>query len=438
MQSSLSTFKHKMSKGEGKINREMLMLQKNQARGTRASLNQFDTGKRLIVSIKPTIPDLNAKLCSDSEEEEETVENLTSLTPQAAHHGLPKLLFDLEVEIFARASCFQYWKLNFLNKQFSQLLQSREIFRVRRERGLVQPYVLMFWSGETCWAMFDKGFKNFRQLPEIPSDFCFFSGDKETITAGTHLIVIGREEQRIVVWRYELEINKWIKDTEMITPRVMYASASRGTDAFFAGGIKTGEKGVSNVVNIAERYNSDTKTWKAMKAMHKRRKFSSGCFLRGKFYALGGRDENDVYLTCGESYDETTDSWKLIPNMLKGMTFMNPQSPPLIAVVKDNLYLLETWLNELWVYDINANAWKSLGVVPVKANAALGWGVAFKSVGDRLLVIGASATQSWDNNTMSVYTCCPSPKVEKIIWEETRCDGVKLSHFIRNCCVMLA
>jgi len=413
-----------------------LMLQKNQARGTRASLSQFEPRKLLIASTKPTIPDLNAEPCSDSEEEE-TVENLTSLAPQDAHNGLPKLMFDLEVEIFSRLSCFQYWKLNLLNKQFSQLLQSREIFKVRRERGLVQPYVLMFSSGETCWVMFDKGFKNFRQLPEIPSDFCFFYGDKETITAGTHLIVIGREEKRIVVWRYELEVNKWINDTEMITPRVMYASASRGTDAFFAGGIKTSENGGPDVVNVAERYNSDTKTWKAMKAMHKRRKFSSGCFLRGKFYALGGRDENDVYLTCGESYDELTDSWKLIPDMLKGMTFMNPQSPPLIAVVKDNLYLLETWLNELWVYDINANVWKNLGVVPVKANAALGWGVAFKSVGDRILVIGASVTKSWDNK-MSVYTCCPFPKVEKITWEETSCDCVQLGHFIRNCCVMLA
>ncbi|XP_010436839.1 PREDICTED: F-box/kelch-repeat protein At3g27150-like [Camelina sativa] len=400
--------------------------------------------RSLIVSIESKIPDLNIKSCYDQEDEEKrgslsTVENQTSLNAQDACYGLSKLLFELEVEIFARVSCFQYWKLNFLNKQFSQLLQSREIFRVRQERGLVQPCVFMLSNGETCWTMFDKDFKNFRQLPKVPSDGCFLYGDKETISAGTHLIVTGREVERIVVWRYELKINKWIKDTDMITPRVMYASARHGTDAFFPGGIKASDKGNSEVVNVAERYNSDTKTWKAMHVMNKRRKISSGCFLRGKFYVLGGRDENDVHLTCGESYDEMTDSWKLIPDMLKGMTFMTPQSPPLIAVVNDSLYLLETWLNELWVYDIDANAWQNLGVAPVKTNAALGWGVAFKSLGDMLLVIGGSSAQPW-NNTMSVYTCRPSPKMGKIVWEENKhcCDGVQLNHFIRNCCVMLA
>ncbi|CAF1862008.1 unnamed protein product [Brassica napus] len=83
--------------------------------------------------------------------------------------------------------------------------------------------------------------------------------------------------------------------------------------------------------------------------MHKARKFSSGCFLRGKFYALGGRDDNDKHLTCGEkSYDEATNSWELIPDMLKDMTVIaHSQSPPLIAVVDDNLYMLETSLSEL-------------------------------------------------------------------------------------------
>nr|VDC66821.1 unnamed protein product [Brassica rapa] len=100
-------------------------------------------------------------------------------------------------------------------------------------------------------------------------------------------------------------------------------------------------------------YNADAKSWAMIIGIHKARKFSSGCFLHGKFYVLGGRDENDKHLTCGESYDETTNSWELIPDMLKDLTFITPsQSPPLIAVVDDNLYMLETSLNELRVYDI--------------------------------------------------------------------------------------
>uniref|UniRef100_A0A0D3C1Z0 F-box/kelch-repeat protein n=1 Tax=Brassica oleracea var. oleracea TaxID=109376 RepID=A0A0D3C1Z0_BRAOL len=198
------------------------------------------------------------------------------------------------------------------------------------------------------------------------------------------------------------------------------------------------ENGNPFVVQTVEKYNADTKRWTMINGMHKARKFSSGCFLRGKFYVLGGRDDNDKHLTCGESYDETTNSWELIPDMLKDMTvIVHSQYPPLVAVVDDNLYMLETSLNELRVYDINTNIWKKLGVVPVSANAAFGWGIAFKSMGDRLLVIGTS--HSWHRKTV-VHSCRPSPDVEEQHWEEIKhwCVGAELPQFIHNCCVMFA
>ncbi|VVB09450.1 unnamed protein product [Arabis nemorensis] len=178
------------------------------------------------------------------------------------------------------------------------------------------------------------------------------------ISAGTQLIVIGKEIESIVVWRYKLEMHKWTKGPSMITPRVMYGSASRGTDAFFAGGVKIHENGTPEVLSAVEKYNADTKTWTMIHGMHKRRKFSSECFLRGKFCVIGGPDENDKYLICGESYDKVKNSWTLIPDMLKDITFKSPQMPPLIVVVNDNLYSLDTSSNELQVYDVNANVWK--------------------------------------------------------------------------------
>ncbi|KAL1219285.1 F-box/kelch-repeat protein [Cardamine amara subsp. amara] len=409
--------------------------------GTNFSLSE---PKKLIVigGMKPNIPHLNAEHTSILEEEIiETVQNLSDSKDEDANYVFPKLLFELEVEVFSRIPYFQFWKLNFLNKEFSKLLQSGEIFRWRRERGLVQPYVFVFSNGEKCWKMFDKDFKNFRKLPRVPSDCGFLYGEKETISAGTHLIIIGSDVKGIEVWRYELEMHKWIKDTAMITPRTKFGSASRGSDAFFAGGTKRCKKGILEVVNVAEKYNADTKRWTLINGMHKRRKFSSGCFLRGKFFVLGGLDENGKYLTCGESYDEMTDSWKLVPDMLKDMNFMSPQSLPLIAVVKDNLYLLEKWSKEVRVYDINANVWKKLGVVPVKVNPVLGWGVTFNSIGDKLMVIGASSADNSWKTTFSIYICHhPSPNVEELLWEEYKhcCDGVQLGHFIRNCCVMIA
>ncbi|KAL0845272.1 hypothetical protein Bca101_018518 [Brassica carinata] len=388
-----------MSKELVKINRDMLLLREDEAPKDGASLTQSKRSKISIVGIKTNIPDLNVKPCSDSDEEEKgeitkAFQNVAGIKPHDACYVDHKVLYELEVEIIARLPCFEYWKMQFLNKKFLQLLKSCEIFRVRQEKGLVKPHVIMHSGAVSNWEMFDKDFKTFRRIPKVPSsDYCFFFSDKETISVGTQLIVIGREIEGIVVFRYELENHKWFRGPSMITPRVI---------------------------------------------MHKARKFSSGCFLRGKFYVIGGRDENDKHLTCGESYDEAKNSWELIPDMLKDMTFIMPsQSPPLIAVVDDNLYLLETSLNELRVYDINTNIWKKLGVVPVSANTCFGWGVAFKSMGDRLLVVGTS--HSGHGKTM-VYLCRPSPDVEEQHWEELKhwCDGAELPQFIHNFCVMFA
>ncbi|KAH0885682.1 hypothetical protein HID58_061778, partial [Brassica napus] len=393
-----------MSKEMAKINPDMLMLSDDQTPKIGASLSQSKRRKISIVGIKPNIPDLNVKPCYDSDDEEKgeitkTFQNLAGLKSHDGCYVHHKLLYELEVEIFARLPCFEYWKLRFLNKKLLKLLKSGEIFRVRQEKGLVKPYVILHSGAESNWEMFDKDFKTFQKLPKVPSsDYCFFHSDKETISVGTQLIVIGREIEGIVVFRYELENHKWFKGPSMITPRVMYGSASHGKTAFFAGGIQKDDNGNPIVVRTVEKYNADTKT----------RKFSSGCFLRGKFYVLGGRDENDKHLTCGESYDETTNSWELIPDMLKDMTFIIPsQSPPLIAVVDDNLYMLETSLNELRVYDINTNIWKKLGVVPVSANTTF----------DRLLVVGTS--HSWHRKAI-VYSCRPSPDVEEQHWEELK------------------
>ncbi|CAN7022349.1 unnamed protein product, partial [Brassica rapa subsp. trilocularis] len=108
--------------------------------------------------------------------------------------------------------------------------------------------------------------------------------------------------------------------------------------------------------------------------------------------------------------------------MLKYMTFIMPsQSPPLIAVVDDNLYMLETYLNELRVYDINTNILKKLGAVPVSANTTFGWGTAFKSMEDRHLVVGTS--HSWHRKAI-VYSCRPSLDVEEQHWEELNIGAV--------------
>ncbi|CAN7059322.1 unnamed protein product [Brassica rapa subsp. trilocularis] len=153
-----------MSKDIAKINRDMLMLRDDEAPKVGASLSQSKQTKISIVGIKPNIPDLNVKPCYDSDEEEKG--EITKIFQNLAGVG-------------------------------------------------------------SNWEMFDKNFKTFWRLPKVhSSDYCFFHIDKETICVGTHLIVIGRAIEGIVVFRYELENHKWFKCPSMITPRVMYGSAS--------------------------------------------------------------------------------------------------------------------------------------------------------------------------------------------------------------------
>ncbi|XVE84148.1 hypothetical protein DITRI_Ditri16bG0146600 [Diplodiscus trichospermus] len=357
--------------------------------------------------------------------------------PQDADYSyVPHLNDDLENLILARFPRLEYWKLYLLNKHFFNLLKSGELFRIRREIGFKESYIFMSPSGGNCWWAFDRLFKSCRKLPELPSsDFCFISGDKESLCAGSHLIVSGRETEGSVVWRFELETSKWFKGPSMISPRCLFASATCGTFAFVAGGIGMETK----VLNSAEKYNPESKSWELLPRMHQNRKFCSGCCMDNKFYVIGGRDEHNNELTCGEAYDKDKNTWELIPDMLKDddTPVATGQSPPLVAVVNNELYCLETSSNELRVYVKNSKTWKKLGPVPVRADLHRGWGVAFKSLGNELLVIGFSSSVS--NAGMTIYTCSPQPDTEELQWRcIDGCSKDRLNFFLLNCSVMVA
>ncbi|OMO92951.1 Kelch repeat type 1 [Corchorus olitorius] len=357
----------------------------------------------------------------------------SGLEPQDADYTyFPQLSDELESLILARFPRSEYWKLYLLNKHFLHLLKSGELFKIRREIGFKESSIFMSPTGGNCWLAFDRLFKSCKKLPQLPSsDFCFLNGDKESLCAGSHLIVSGKETEGFVVWRFELETSKWFKGPSMRDPRCLFASAACGTFAYVAGGI-----GIEAVLNSAEKYNPEIKSWEPLSSMHQKRKLCSGCFMDNKFYVIGGRDENDKVLSCGEAYDKDKNTWELIPDMLKGNTVATSQSPPLVAVVNNDLYCLETSSNELRVYLKNSNEWKKLGLVPVRADLSRGWGVAFKSLGNELLVIGFSS--SILNGGMTIYTCSPQPDTEELQW---RCiEGCKdrLNFFLLNCSIMVA
>ncbi|KAI7750386.1 hypothetical protein M8C21_014712 [Ambrosia artemisiifolia] len=390
----------------------------------------------------------------DEEEEEEVINNQRSIVngylvdvngqestevkPQDADYStyIPSLDYELENLILARFPRSEYWKLSSVNKRFSRLVKTGELFKIRRDNRINEPSVLMLASGENCWWAFDQGFGSFRRLPVLPSDFCFTSGDKESVCAGTHLLVSGREIEGLTIWRYELAMNKWYKGPSMIYPRCLFASATCGTNAYVAGGIAVAG-GTQTVHNTVEKYDPETRLWTPLPRMTKPRKLCSGCYMDNMFYVIGGRND-DGELTCGEFFDPETNQWNLIPEMLKDNPVLNAHSPPLIAVVNNELYSIEASSNMLKVYLKKSNTWKPLGLVPVRADSNRGWGVAFKSFGNKLVVIGASTVLP-SRSSMAIYTCSPDPESDDLPeWELLDNGRIQLSHFIMNCCVMVA
>ncbi|XWS42847.1 hypothetical protein CRYUN_Cryun16bG0049700 [Craigia yunnanensis] len=112
-------------------------------------------------------------------------------------------------------------------------------------------------------------------------------------------------------------------------------------------------------------------------------------------------------LTCGEEYNIETRSWRRIENMYPGCnagTFHTAmRSPPLVAVVNNQLYSADQLTNEVKKYDKVNNSWNAVKRIPVRADSSNGWGLAFKACGNSLLVIGAGGRDdgvivlhSWD------------------------------------------
>lgn len=354
--------------------------------------------------------------------------------PQDADYSEnPSLSYELESEIFARFPRTEHWKLCSVNKRCLGLVRSGELYQMRKRIGCVEPAVFMFASGESSWWAFDRGFTSRRKLPVLPSDTCFSSGDKESVCAGTHLLVSGREIDGLVVWRYELSENAWYKGPSMVNPRCLFASATCGDCAYVAGGMGAGSS--KEVYDTAEKYNVESRSWEALPRMKKRRMLCAGVYMDNRFYVIGGRNK-DGELTCGEFFDERRNRWEVVADMLKDDPVQSSSSPPLLAVLNNELYSLEVSSNQLKVYLKQTNTWKHLGRVPVKAGSNRGWGVAFKSLGNELLVIGASEA----GNYLAIYTCCPDSASDSptLHWKLLHSATSRLSHFIWNCSVMLA
>ena len=108
-------------------------------------------------------------------------------------------------------------------------------------------------------------------------------------------------------------------------------------------------------------------------------------------------------------------------------------APPPMAVVNNELYALEALTNQLQVYIKKTNKWKELGEVPVRADFNSGWGVAFKSLGNKLLLIRSETGQSAYGHGVSIYTSRLNSNESVPQWEFLTRVG---RSFVFNCVIM--
>lgn len=298
---------------------------------------------------------------------------------------------DISINCLLRLPRSDYGSIASLNRSFRSLIRGGELYRLRRQMGIVEHWV--YFSCDLLeWEAYDPNNNRWMHLPRMTSNECFKCSDKESLAVGTELLVFGKEIISHVIYRYSILTNTWSSGMKMNMPRCLFGSASLGEIAILAGGCDPH----GNILRSAELYNSETGTWMTLPSMNKARKMCSGVFMDRKFYVIGGIGTgNPKILTCGEVYDLETGTWTEIPDMFParngGAAADAPtasEAPPLVAVVNNTLYAADYAEKEVRKYEKKRNEWITIGSLPERAVSMNGWGLAFRACGDRLIVIG--------------------------------------------------
>ncbi|KAI5062536.1 hypothetical protein GOP47_0023075 [Adiantum capillus-veneris] len=387
---------------------------------------QAESCKRLRISREC------GSLGSHREMPSESHDDNTNNQDQSYLAGLPE---ECALRCLASVQLFDLGRLAMLGRRYRDLVKSRLIFKLRRLYDTVEHLVFIYGSlNGGRWTVYDANHDVWRTLPPANVDPNFNLQDRESLSAGTHLLWLGKVIYDFVYYRYNLLTNSWERGPSMVNPRCLFASASCGEYAYVAGGFgPANNTGALTLLNSAERYNSATGEWEGLPPMCTARHKCSGFFMDGKFYVIGGRDANHQPIMSGEEYNPVTGFWQQIPNMyfapeVHRRDMLEP-SPPLVAVVNNNLYAVENTTNILKMYNKLNNTWSNLGYLPVRADLRNGWGVAFKALGNRLFVMG-------ELDGVAAFCWQPGANPAQPIWELLCRRERGAGSFLYNCAVM--
>jgi hypothetical protein len=351
---------------------------------------------------------------------------------------IPHLDRDSSIHCLLRLSRSEYGLIAALNQSFRSLIKDGELYQHRRKMGIIEHWVYFRCDTGRCdavkWEAFDPNRGRLMQLPEMSSDICFMHSDKESLAVGTELLVFGRELTSLAIYKYSFLINSWSKGMKMKTPRCVFGSANLGEIAILVGGCDQH----GNILSSSELYNSDTGIWEILPDMNTARRTCSAVFMDGKFYVLGGVGvDNKTRLTCGEEFDLETRMWRKIPKMCppqNGEDGANETpisgAPPLIAVVNNVLFAADYAQKLVKRYVKDKNSWVTIGSLPDRVTSVNGWGIGFRSCGDKLVVIGGPSARGRKETEVNAWVVDEgAPK-----WNTLAI--IQSGSFVHNCAVM--
>ncbi|XP_059308570.1 F-box/kelch-repeat protein SKIP11-like [Lycium ferocissimum] len=344
---------------------------------------------------------------------------------------IPVIGRDNSITCLINCSRSDYGAIASLNTTFRSLIRSGELFRLRRQNGVVEHWV--YFSCQLLeWEAFDPTRSRWMHLPPMNSNECFVFSDKESLAVGTELLVFGKEILSHVIYCYSILTNTWSSGMQMNAPRCLFGSASLGEIAILAGGCDS----QGRILSSAELYNSETGTWKTLPSMNKPRKMCSAVFMDRKFYVIGGIGGTDSIsrLTCGEEYDMETEKWTEIPSMSPVRADADmpaaSEAPPLVAVVNNDLYAADYADMAVRKYDKQNKAWVSIGRLPERAASMNGWGLAFRACGDKLIVIGGPRAMGEGHIEVNAWAPRDGPPQWNLLGQK------RSGSFVYNCAVM--
>ncbi|KAM3862193.1 kelch-like protein 9 [Diretmus argenteus] len=204
----------------------------------------------------------------------------------------------------------------------------------------------------------------------------------------THLLALGGVmRQQLVVSRelrlYDEENGHWRALKPMDVPRYQHGVALLGGFLFIVGGQSTYDTKGKTAVDSAYRYDPRFDKWLQIASLNEKRTFFHLSALKGKIYAVGGRNASGEIDTV-ECYNPKKNEWTFVAHMVE------PHYGHAGTVHGDLMYVsggitTDTFQKELWCYDPVTNAWSQRAdMIELRGLHCM------CTIGDRLFVMGGN------------------------------------------------